>query len=51
MKAHGQTKKEMESVGQDPNKDDTEGMPSEDRWLGGGSHGWFDRLIRRIHRA
>jgi len=50
MKAHGKAKEEIEAVGGDPNVDDTEGKPSEDRWFGGGSHGWFDRLFKR-HRG
>jgi hypothetical protein len=47
MKARGAAKRELEATGVDPNVDDTEGMPSEDTWLGRGSHGWFDRLLHR----
>ena len=47
MKAHGKTKEELENSGADPNVDDVEGKPREDSWLGRGSHGWFDRLLRR----
>ena len=47
MLAHGRAKEEIEAAGGDPNVDDSEGKASEDRWLGGGSHGWFDRLLRR----
>lgn len=51
MKAHGKARRQMEALGQDPNRDDTEGTPTEDRWFGGGSHGWLDRLRRRLRRS
>ncbi len=51
MKAHGKTKEALEAVGADPNVDDTEGTPSEDRWFGGGSHGWWDRLRERLGKT
>jgi hypothetical protein len=47
VKARGEAKKELETAGSDPNVDDTEGTASEDTWLGRGSHGWFDRLLRQ----
>jgi hypothetical protein len=47
MKARGEAKKDIEAVGGDPNVDDTEGKASEDTWFGRGSHGWFDRLLKR----
>ncbi|HLI74273.1 MAG TPA: hypothetical protein VKU86_10385 [Acidimicrobiales bacterium] len=50
MKAHGRARRELEVSREDPHKDDTEGRPSEDRWLGGGGHGWLDRLLRRQRR-
>jgi len=51
MRAHGRAKEELEAQGADPAKDDTEGRPSEDRWLGRGSHGWYDRLLARLRRT
>ena len=41
---------ELETQGGDPANDDTEGRPSEDRVFGGGSHGWYDRLVARLRR-
>jgi hypothetical protein len=32
-------------------QDDSEGTSSEDRWFGRGSHGWWDRLLRRLGKA
>jgi hypothetical protein len=51
MKAHGKTKSALESVGADPNVDDTEGTTSEDRWFGAGSHGWWDNLMKRLRKS
>ncbi len=50
VKAHGQAKKELERVSADPNVDDVEGTSREDTWLGRGSYGWFDTLLRRFSR-
>jgi hypothetical protein len=51
MKAHGKTKREIVAAGGDANTDDTEGTTSEDKWFGRGSHGWFDRLLKRRGKA
>ncbi|HVX20301.1 MAG TPA: hypothetical protein VHB02_03030 [Acidimicrobiales bacterium] len=50
-KAHGDTKHQLEDVGADPATDDSEGTESEDRWFGRGSHGWWDRLLKRARRS
>ncbi|HEY3941264.1 MAG TPA: hypothetical protein VGL60_02155 [Acidimicrobiales bacterium] len=50
-RAHGKARRELEVVGADPATDDTEGTASEDRWLGRGSHGWWDRLLKKLGRA
>jgi hypothetical protein len=47
METHGKAKRELEASGADPAKTDTEGTADEDRWFGGRSLGWFDRLFRR----
>jgi hypothetical protein len=51
MKTHGKTKEEIEAIGGDPNVDDTEGKPSEDRWFGRGGHGLWDRVLKRLRLA
>lgn len=38
-------------MGADPAKDDSEGTATEDTWLGRGSHGWFDRLLKRLGKT
>ena len=51
MKAHGTAKKAIEAVGGDPNVDDTEGSTNEDRWFGRGSHGRWDRMLKKLRKA
>jgi hypothetical protein len=51
MKAHGTAKKQIEAVGGDANVDDTEGTTSEDRWLGRGSHGIWDRMLKKLRKS
>jgi hypothetical protein len=51
MKTHGKARREIEATGADPNVNDTEGTTSEDRWLGRGSHGVFDRLLKAMRRG
>lgn len=50
-KARGTTKQELERIGADPQKDDSEGSAIEDRWFGRGSHGWWDRLLKRMGKG
>lgn len=42
MTAHRETKRELEQVGADTHRGDTEGTTGEDRWFGGGE----PRLVR-----
>ncbi len=50
-KARGRARRELEQVGADPAKDDTEGKQGEDTILGRGRHGWWDQLLKRLRKT